>query len=256
MPKGNRTDYTFDRTHGGLLTRLEPADSSNRRRLTTNTFQNINGHHRLTKTSVCASSDCGTEREEVTKYTYWGNTNLPLTIEQTNGAGTLRQITTYTYDNSGRVLSVDGPLLGRGDAVYNRYDAVGRKTWEIGPFNSANRRITKRYTYRNQDDQVSKVEAGTLTSPTDTGLAVNLTTTKTYNSNGMLTKTKVASSKKTESLLQFSYDSSNRQICKVTRMNPSLFNVPPSSACSLGGEGSFGADRIVRTYYNNNFSSH
>ncbi|WP_196138969.1 RHS repeat domain-containing protein [Aliikangiella sp. G2MR2-5] len=245
--KGNRTDYTFDSTHGGLLTMLEPADANGNRRKTTYTY--YSSPYRVKQVSVCAENECGTENEQITKYTYWGNTSLPLTVEQTNGAGTLSQITTHQYDSAGRLVSTDGPLAGTADKTYSRYDSIGRKTWSIGPVNQAGYRVSNRMAYRNQDDQLSKVETGTVTSPTSTNLSVSHTKTFQYDSYGLLTQTTKSSPAGIVALSQTSYDDLNRIQCEATRMNPSIFASPPSSACVLGTEGSYGKDRITLTAY-------
>ena len=52
------------------------------------------------------------------------------------------------------------------------------------------------------------------------------------------------------SLTQYSYDAVGRLECSAVRMNPAVYGSLPSSACTLGTEGSQGADRITRTVYN------
>ena len=247
-PNGNTTDYTFA-NHGGMLTKLEPADKNNNRRLTTNTWQEINGFTRLKSTSVCTQSNCSSADKQVTSYTYWENTNLPKTVTKTNGVGVLKQVTTYTYDNAGRVTVEDGPLAGSDDAIYYRYDNAGRKTWEIGAKNQRGYRVAQRFTYRNQDDQVRIIETGTLTSPTSTSLSVYNTETVAYNTRNLATKKEISSPSKKEAVTQFTYDTRNRLMCTAIRMNASTFNSLPSSACSLASEGVDGPDRITRNYY-------
>ncbi|CAL4869718.1 hypothetical protein MMA231_04010 (plasmid) [Asticcacaulis sp. MM231] len=48
---------------------------------------------------------------------------------------------------------------------------------------------------------------------------------------------------------QYSYDVNGRRECSALRMNPVVFNALPSSACDLGGAGTFGQDRITKTVY-------
>ncbi|MBH0035580.1 RHS repeat-associated core domain-containing protein [Pseudoalteromonas sp. NZS71_1] len=246
--KGNTTDYTFA-SHGGMLTKLEPADKNNNRRLTTNTWQEINGFTRLKSTNVCTQSSCSSTDRQVTNYTYWGNTYLARTVTKTNGVGAVKQVTTYTYDNAGRVAIEDGPLAGTDDAIYYRYDNAGRKTWGIGAKNQRGYRVAQRFTYRNEDDQFRIIETGTLTSPTSTSLSVYNTETIAYNTRNLATKKEVSSPSKKEAVTQFTYDTRNRLMCTATRMNASTFNSLPSSACSLASEGVDGPDRITRNYY-------
>jgi len=51
-------------------------------------------------------------------------------------------------------------------------------------------------------------------------------------------------------LTQTSYDALGRPECTAQRMNPAAFGSLPSSACTLGTEGSDGPDRVVKTFRN------
>lgn len=51
------------------------------------------------------------------------------------------------------------------------------------------------------------------------------------------------------SVVQYSYDATGRLECTAQRMNPAIYGSLPASACSLGTEGSFGPDRIVKNVY-------
>jgi RHS repeat-associated protein len=51
------------------------------------------------------------------------------------------------------------------------------------------------------------------------------------------------------SVIQYSYDIVGRLECTAQRMNPAAYDSLPTSACSLGTEGSFGPDRITRNVY-------
>ncbi len=250
--KGYRTDYSFDPEHGGLLTKLEPADANGTRRLTTNTFERLNGFYRLTKTSVCGLGQCGGKLEQITEFTYWNNTHLPKTVSKTNGSRSKIETTTFDYDASGRLLLEDGPLAGTSDAKYFRYDAAGRRTWEIGPVNQQGKRAATRFSYRNQDGQVRMTEQGMLNSTTDLNLQTELTTEHQFDGRGLKQKTEVRSAQQIESVMQFSYDSRNRQLCIVQRMDPVQFTALPSDACLLGNKGEYGEDRISQHSYDSN----
>ncbi|MCG7545743.1 EndoU domain-containing protein [Pseudoalteromonas sp. MM17-2] len=248
---GKTTHYSFA-SHGGMLTKLEPVDSNGKQRLTTNTWEKNGDFHRLMSTSVCTKDDCDSKKEQVTQYTYWNNTTLPKTITKTNGVGSVKQVTTFTYDSAGRVTSEDGPLAGNADAKYYRYDSAGRMTWEIGAENQQGVRVAKRITYRNQDEQIRKVETGTVTSASSedlNALDVFLTQVKTYNSKGLVVKDVISSSAKVEEVQQYAYDTRNRRVCSVLRMNATQFDNLPTSACVLGTKGEQGNDRVTRTYY-------
>ncbi|WP_338445673.1 RHS repeat-associated core domain-containing protein [Pelagerythrobacter marensis] len=253
---GKQTDYTWA-THGGMLTRTEPTGANGYRKRTIYEYQTSGGITRLVRERVCSvtasggAHTCGTATEQRTVYTYWNNTLLPRTVTRTNGTGTLSAITTYSYDNAGRLISEDGPLPGTGDAVYYRYDTAGRRTWEIAPqgANGTNRAAT-RITYRNADDQSTRIETGHVTSPTATVLSLLQDVRHSYNSRRLRTHTRTYDNTAAlKAVTQFTYDARNQLLCEAVRMNPAVFGSLPSSACSLGTTGSMGADRIKRHTY-------
>jgi len=220
--KGNVTTYSHDAIHGGLKIRTEPADANGNQRKTTNTYT-TSAPYRLLKTRVCsigAENTCGTATEQVIEYAYWGNTSLPLTVKQTNGAGATPAITTYSYDNAGRVLSVDGPLAGAVDTSYYRYDAAGRQTWQIGPVNQAGVRVATRTYYRPADNQVERIDTGTVLGPTDTILDRSNVLDHVYSSRGLRLKTEIRDDNDTvHNLVQYSYDGMNRLEFTTRRMD-------------------------------------
>ncbi len=247
---GKTTDYTFA-THGGMLTKLEPAGKNGQRRETTNVYETVNGLKRLKTTTVCPEDSCSGKLKQVQKYTYWGNTFLPKTVTVTDGNGAVTSVTTNNYDTKGQLVSVDGPLAGSGDTSYTRYDSIGRKTWEIGPLNQAEARLAKKYEYRQQDNQVKRTLTGSVSSHTSDTISVLLDQQNEFDSVGNIIVRKSGPHNSHDNLTQFSYDQLHRVVCETTRMNPSRFTALPSSACSLGATGSYGSDRIVRNQYDN-----
>ena len=151
-PNGNETDYTYDPTHGGVLTETGPADSSGVRPQTRYTYTLlypqvwngsalVNGtpQYKLTKTSTCQSATAanpascvGTAAETVTTYTY-GDAHLDMTAKTVAaGDNSVSATTTYTYDTYGNVTVVDGPRTDVDDRSYTTYDLAHRKVFEIG----------------------------------------------------------------------------------------------------------------------------
>lgn len=250
--KGQQTDYTWATWFDGMLTKLEPADANGQRRKTINEYSG----HRLVRQRVCmvntagANLTCGTAAEQVKQFTYWGATLLPLTETVTDGAGTQALTTAYAYDAAGRLLSADGPLPGINDATYNRYDIVGRRTWEIGPKGANGYRSATVTSYRPADDKPLTVQAGVIVNHTDTVLIGQSETRHAYDVRRNLVRTSLAPAGGTDqSVTQLSYDALNRTDCATVRMNPALFGSLPASACTPGTAGAAGADRITRTIY-------
>jgi len=246
---GTKTDFTWDTNHGGMLTKTEPVSANGQKRVTTYIYDETGPLVRLQKSSVCGTAECGTDKEQVTLYTYWGNTKLPATVTKTNGINSLTQTVTLAYDNKGQLLSEDGPLAGTNDAKYYRYDASGRRTWEIGELNQNGTRKATRKTYRTQDDQVLAMESGYIESIADYALQSNIRRDNQYNSLGLVVKTEISGNSDLQQVVQNTYDSSNRLQCTVKRMNPAKFSALPTSACALGIAGEFGSDRITHHSY-------
>ncbi|QMW22455.1 RHS repeat domain-containing protein [Sandaracinobacteroides saxicola] len=248
---GRQTDYTWDQVTGDLLVKLEPADANGQRRKTISQYS----LGRLTRERVCltnaagAELTCGTSAEQVREFTYQGLTPLQLTATQTDGAATQALTTTFTYDAAGRRLSADGPLPGTNDATYYRYDVHGRRTWEIGPLGVNGVRAAKRFTYRDSDDKVVLTEEGTVPDAGSTALTILTRAEVSYDSRRNPEREAVVASGTTHSLTQRTFDTRNRLECEARRMNPAAFTALPASACTLGTQGSFGADRITRNVY-------
>ena len=254
---GNQTDYTWA-PHGGMLTRLDPTDASGQRRKIKYTYDSVG---RPIKEEICAANSsggeltCGSANSFVKQTTYFGATRLPASETITDGVGTAPLTTRYDYDPAGRLISTDGPLPGSDDATFARYDVVGRKIWEIGPRGEASTRPAIRTTFRAADDQVSKVETGTVpgtttaTSETPT-LTITSQVSTSYNSRRLGTSSAISSSSgETQAITQMSYDGLNREQCVAIRMNAAAWSSLPSSACARGPTGSSGPDRISRKHY-------
>ena len=163
--RGNRTDYTYDPTHGGIVTETGPADETGVRPQTRYTYtalyaqvKNASGAlvnadtlvYKLTKVSTCRAATVadpaacvGTSNETVTEYTYASN-NLLKTSETVHPGGTAIHLdqpysatnlwakTSYTYDTVGNVVTVDGPREDVDDKTYTTYDLLRRPVYQIG----------------------------------------------------------------------------------------------------------------------------
>lgn len=258
--KGKQTDYTWG-THGGMLTQLDPVDGNGQRRKT-KYFYDQSG--RPETEEICAANSagveltCGSANSFVKRTTYFGDTWLPASETTTDGAGNAPLTTTYGYDPAGRLISTDGPLPGSDDATFARYDILGRKIWEIGPKGEAGTRPATRTTYRDADDQVSRVETGTVpgsttaVSPATPVLTVTARIDKAYNTRRLaITTTTSSGSGAKEAITQTSYDARNREKCTAVRLNKVNWNSLPF-ACVLTTEpatGSNGPDRISQKHY-------
>ncbi|HYI64220.1 MAG TPA: RHS repeat-associated core domain-containing protein [Allosphingosinicella sp.] len=252
------TDYSWDSTHGALVSVTRPAPSgSGDRPETRYSYTQTNGEYRLTGISTCSagtSPNCvGTadEMRTVIGYDSQGHVN---SLERRNGSNTISATTTATWDAYGNLTTVDGPLSGTADTTRYRYNAAQQVIGVIGPDpddGGSLKHRAIRTTYRS-DGLQTKVERGTVNSQSDsdwTNFASLEELQVDYDSNDRSTVSRLVSGSTTFALTQASYDGLGRIQCIAQRMNPSEFASLPSDACTLDTQGSYGADRITRRTY-------
>jgi RHS repeat-associated protein len=259
--KGNVTDYTYDSTHGGILTITRPAPTTGGIRP-----QTRSGYTQVTAAtgqpvwlptsiSMCqTTSSCTGAADEAKSTISYNTTNLlPTSTSSGNGTGTLTATTTNTYDLIGNLSTVDGPLSGTADTTKYRYNdarqIVGVTSPDPDGAGSLKMRAV-RNTFTN--GLLTKVELGTVNGQSDPDwalFAVLQTTDITLDANARVTQRKLSASGTAYALTQTSYDALGRVDCGAVRMNPAIYSSLPASACALGTQGSFGPDRISQPAY-------
>jgi len=258
--RGNVTNYTYDPTHGGVLTVTAPAPTLGAVQPQMRYgYTQQGGVYSLTGTSACAigsaPSCIGSADETKTSMVFDTGGNM-TSNSAGNGIGTLTATSTMTYDATGNLLTVDGPLAGADDTTRYRYDAARRLIGVIGPNPDGAGALKHRATrnsYRT-DGQISKVERGTVNSQSDPDWATFIpieTVDVGYDSNSRRITQKLSGSSSAAAMSQQSYDAVGRVDCVATRMNPAIYGSLPASACSLGTQSSFGPDRIIKNLYDN-----
>lgn len=261
---GNRTDYTYDSTTGLLLSETAPAATTGAKRAQTRYSYTTNsaGVTLLTGISQCqtgATTDTpscvGTADEVKTTIAYDANLNV-TSLTKADGATTptLSVVAAATYDLSGNLITVDGPLSGTNDTTTFRYDAdrnqVGAISADPDGSGARKRRATK--TTYNSDGQPTVSEVGTVDGTSDTDWAAFVSAqqvTATYDANARKTKDVVTANSTTYQVTQYGYDSLGRPECSALRMNSATWSSLPTSACAPGTAGSYGNDRIAKTSY-------
>ena len=268
-PKGNRTDFTYDPAHGGVLTKTMPADPNGVRPQIRYTYQQLSATvlnsagqpvleapiWKLVSTSQCRTqANCaGTADEVVTTYTYDASLR-PVTETKRAGDWSVSSTLTKSYDAVGNIVAVDGPLTGAEDTTRYRYDALRRPVAKISPDPDGPDSLpvlVERTTY-NGDDQPTLVETGTAADWSDAAVAsmsVNSQFATGYDSAGRKASETNIAGGVARSLVQYSYDIAGRLLCSTVRMNPAAYGSLPASACDLGPQGTDGPDRITRNIY-------
>lgn len=242
-----QTDYLYNAA-GQVTEQTDPADKNGVRRKTYTAYSTT-GRSRPVSVRTCGlSTTCGTNQESRVEYDYWGNTSLPSVMREIDSARNLVLTTTFTYDEAGRIIILDGPLPGSDDALYYRYDGLGRKIWEISAKGQNGLRPAQRFTYRNSDDKIVKTESGYVNSPDSGALTVVHETALTYDAQRNPVRSAMSASGKLLSVEDTSYDVRNRVWCKTSRLNP-LGLGTVTDACALAPSGADGPDRITRSQY-------
>lgn len=260
-PGSNSTDYTYDPTHGGVLTITRPAPSTGGVRpqtrysytLTTVGTSTSPGHvYLLTGTSQCqTTASCAGSADETKSslaYDAYGN---PIAASEGDGTGALTAINAMTYDGFGNLLTVDGPLSGTADTTRIRYDSARRLVGVTSPdpdgAGTGNSPRAVRYTYDGAGRLV-KAEIGNVTDQSDAAWAA-FSTAQTLDialSNGRVTSQKLSGSSGPQTLAQLSYDVDGRLQCTAIRMTIAQFASLPADACTQGPNGN---DRISKTIF-------
>lgn len=257
--RNNQTDFQYN-AGGQLTVRLDPADADNFRRKTIIEYQNTDTGagiiSRKSRVRICqekvdlSETTCGTNQEIQTEYEYFGNTYLPTVQREKDPATNAIRETVTVYDDAGRPVSVDGPMPGSNDTQYFRYDALGRKTWEIGALAPNGLRLAKRFTYRDADDKVLSVESGTLPNAGSTALTVLDRVDTSYDGRRNAIREVLSAAAAPFKVTDKSYLDRGMLECTAVRMNLStLPAVSAGGACTLGTPGSFGPDRIEKNNY-------
>jgi RHS repeat-associated protein len=140
-----------------------------------------------------------------------------------------------------------------------RFDAGGRLVGTIQPDPDGDGPLpfpAERRTY-DVNGRLVRIEGGHLPSWQSeaiqpaawTGFTIVHQTDTVFDSLGRKLNDRRTSAGAAGSLTQYSYDTRGRLECTAVRMNPAAFGSLPSSACTLGTEGSQGPDRIERNSY-------
>lgn len=134
--------------------------------------------------------------------------------------------------------------------------AVGTIASDAGQ-NTADGYLATRTTY-NSFGKVALIESGYLSTWQDetiqpanwSGFNVISSVKNVYDSYGRIVQKQTRdSSEQIVTLVQSTYDAKHRLSCEAVRMNPDVYSMLPTSACTLSTQGDFGPDRITKYTY-------
>ena len=278
---GNQTDYTYDATHGGVLSVTAPADPAGVRPQTRYAYSALQAYYKNASGSIVASgvptvqnttvSTClsatganpascvGTATESKVTKSYGpqvagtANNLLQVSATQASGNGSVSATTSSTYDKIGNQVSMDGPLPGTSDTSVSRFDTARRLVGVVSPDpdGAGSRTPTaQRMTY-NADNQVTLAESGTVTDQSDTAwtnFSSQQQAVSTYDANARLVQSKVTAGGTTYSVTQQNYDTTGRVKCRVTRIDQAQWN-GQTDACVPQTTSANGPDRVTQNTY-------
>lgn len=267
------TTYTYDPNSGNVLTETKPAVNSVTPQVRyTYQAQTPQSYvkpgsfgtktaetpvYRLTQVSSCMSSNwtgsaCagGNQDEARTTITYANDNVMPTSVRKWTADGLASVTTTMAYDSRGCMTSVDGPITGTDDTVYNFCDLLGRNTGQIGK-NGQNGRQATQITY-NASGQVTRQAngstpaAGTSASALAAMTVMDAVETVYDGTTGLprVVKHNIDSANTTFNIIETSYDSLFRVQCTAVRMNGTTSGTP----CNLTSGSN--TDRITKSIYN------
>lgn len=272
--RGNETAYEYDNRLVKSVT--APADRAGRRAQTRYRYESIGywfrdsqGNpqqstttmRRLVETSTCRTTEnCVGSADEVRTILSYGrvdgtgaNNLLPIAETTQLGNGTVLRRLAYGYDAIGNRTSVDGPLEGAADTTRYLYDAARQKIGELGPDPDDEGPLLPmavRTSY-DLDGRPTLIEKGSAPSiaavPGDQFLQEQYEA-MTYDAAGRLSRRRAGKGGAVVQVTDYGYDAVGRRVCEAVRMNEQNL-LGTANACLLGGQGSFGPDRITRTVY-------
>lgn len=261
---GNRTDFAYSATHGGLLAKTLAAPTpgaarpqirhtytplSARYKNSASGFVNGPPVYRLTRSAQCvAASSCAANDEfrMTTNYDQAAAGNNLMVLSRSVGSDALSSTTSFLYDLVGNKTQVDGPRTDVNDLTDMTYDLDRRPRIKIlaDPDGSGPLSRPAMLNSYGTDGSLARVDDGTTTLPNGSDFVALESVTYLYDGAGNRVRETTAAT-----LTQFSYDAMNRLTCTAERMNPASFGALPASACSLSATGSFGPDRITQLSY-------
>jgi RHS repeat-associated protein len=274
---GNETDYTYDPTHGGVVTATQPAGVNGIRPETLTYYQQLPTYGKdgsgnmiplgtiwkpiliaQCMTGSVAAGCLGTTDEVATSISY--NTDptssLTHTLMPTYVAKVLGTFTTTLssvsmwYDQMDDLQGVNGPIFPGQTTLY-LYDAMRQKYAEIDtdPDGSGPRLPQATFTSYTPDGLVGSVSVGTLANQSGdlSTLTVMQQVTSSYDAQDRKTQDLVSAGGNV-SLTQYNYLADNHLNCTAVRLNAAAFGSEPDT-CAQGPAGSDGLDRITQYYY-------
>jgi len=156
--RGSEWDYQYDANSGEASVELAPADATNRRAVTRTTYSAFSyvpsflipsgiavppAYH-ITAKDTCFTStvtgstidftqvcSVGSRRHDTYNYTTSSNSDPELGSVVEDG-DSVAATTTYTYDQVGNILSINGPRTDVDETKYVTYDVLRRPVFEIG----------------------------------------------------------------------------------------------------------------------------
>lgn len=248
------TSYTYDQTHGGVLTVTGPPLVANgsrpQSRYSYSLLQSSAGGgsvYKLTRVSTCRSgaSCVGGSDEARETIGYEAANLLPITKTTASGDGAATSSSAVSYDVIGNVVSATDATGGETKVFY---DSARRVTSVVAPDpdgSGSNPRVAKVLHYL-PSGVVDTVSVGTVDASGTFTARQQVTTS--FDGNMRKVKDVMSAGGTTYGVTQYSYDSLGRVQCTAVRMDPAQWD-GQSDACVAQTSGANGPDRVSKVDY-------
>lgn len=196
---------------------------------------------------------CTAANQIVTQNVYYAGpsaANLGLQgVTVKSGSGSPSSTTSYAYDNVGNVTSVTDPV---GNVSTTSYAADRQPLVVVSPsIDGSGTSLRRGIVYHYNADGLRDSTSYGAYNPSNQGFTTRRVEYSGYDSQGRKTLDGVSDGTTTFATTQYSYNGAGRLDCTAVRMNPTIFGSLPSSACTIGTQGSYGPDRITHNFYDN-----
>jgi len=269
---GKVTNYSYDPTHGGVLSvTLPPATTGGARPEARTSYTALSAYYkdasgtivaaptpiyRVTGTSSCATlASCAGTADEVRTAIAYGtagvaNNLLPTATTTSAGDNSLSATTSISYDGLGNKLTADGPLAGSADTIGYAYNFDRQVTMTVSPDPDGAGPLKNRAVRTTYNPIGQPTEVATGTSNADgTGFVALSQAQTVYDSYHRKAKALSVAGGTIVARTDYKYNNYGLLLCTAQRMNPALFATSTTDACLLDPQGSQGPDRITKVIY-------
>jgi RHS repeat-associated protein len=245
---GVKTRYTYDPTHGGLVTAITENSEGASPRSDIRYTQKLGVWMPTSSWSCRTLATCENGADAVKTTIAYNNNLLPETVKTGAGDDSLVATVANTYTAAGDLLTTDGPLPGNADMTRYYHDAARRQTGMIGPDPDGSGALQNRVVRITFQPSSRITEIGTVSGQADdalTRMVVHQAQTQTLDDAGRVKSAWTSAAGAISERIDYAYDKSGRPTCTALRMTPAT----SADACTVRITAAGESDRVTRVQY-------